>query len=71
MILEVDAGMHKTERAMRDMMEIVGAPFSFYHKRILNLTMPTHAHPKPMGMGGIGHGRHWAWAPDVGLSTCV
>jgi hypothetical protein len=34
--LELDAGMHKTERAMRDMMGNVGAPFSFYHKRILN-----------------------------------
>jgi hypothetical protein len=40
--LELDAGMHKTERATRDMMGNVGAPFNFHHKRILNLAMPTH-----------------------------
>ena len=58
--LELDAGIHKIKRAMRDMMGNVGAPFSFHHKRILNLAMVsrfignaklTHAHPKPMGMG--------------------
>ena len=37
--LELDAGMHKTERATRDMMGNVGAPFSFHHKRILNLAV--------------------------------
>jgi hypothetical protein len=35
--LELDAGMHKTKRATRDMMGNLGAPFSFHHKRILNL----------------------------------
>jgi hypothetical protein len=64
--LELDAGMHKTERATRDMVENVGTPFNFHHKRILNLAVLsqftgnvelTHAHPKPMGMGGFGH-RH-------------
>ena len=34
--LELDAGMHKTERATRDMMGNVGAPLSFHHMRILN-----------------------------------
>jgi hypothetical protein len=52
--LELDVGMHKTKRAMRDMMGNVGAPFNFDHKRILNLAMVsrftgnvelTHAHP--------------------------
>ena len=37
--LELDAGMHKTERATRDMMGNVGAPFNFHHKRILNLAV--------------------------------
>ena len=37
--LELDAGMHKTEHATRDMMGNVGAPFSFHHKIILNLAM--------------------------------
>ena len=35
--LELDARMHKTKRATRDMMGNVGAPFNFHHKRILNL----------------------------------
>ena len=37
--LELDARMHKIERAMRDMMGNVGAPFNFHHKRILNLAV--------------------------------
>ena len=37
--LELDAWTHKTERATRDMMGNVGAPFSFHHKRILNLAV--------------------------------
>ena len=37
--LELDAGMHKTEHATRDMMGNVGAPFNFHHKRILNLAV--------------------------------
>ena len=36
---ELDAGMHKTERATRDMMGNVGAPFNFHHKRIVNLVV--------------------------------
>jgi hypothetical protein len=52
--VELDAGMHKSERATRDMMGNVGAPFSFHHKRILNLAVVsrftgnaklTHVHP--------------------------
>jgi hypothetical protein len=52
--LELDAEMHKTECATRDMIGNVGVPFSFHHKIILNLTMVsqftgnvelTHAHP--------------------------
>jgi len=37
--LELDAEMHKTKHATRDIMGNVGALFSFHHKRILNLAM--------------------------------
>ena len=37
--LELDAGMHKTERATRDMMGNVGASFNFHHKKILNIAV--------------------------------
>jgi hypothetical protein len=37
--LELDAGMHKTERATRDMMGNVGVAFSFHHEIILNLAV--------------------------------
>ena len=37
--LELDAGMHKTKRAMHHMMGNVGAPFSSHHKRILDLVV--------------------------------
>ena len=37
--LELDAWMHITGCAMRDMMGNVGAPFSFQLKRILNATV--------------------------------
>ena len=37
--LELDAGMHITERATRNMMGNVGALFSFHHKRMLNLAV--------------------------------
>ena len=37
--LELDTGMHKSERATRHMMGSVGAPFSFHHKIILNLVV--------------------------------
>ena len=37
--LELDARMHKTERATRGMMGNMGAPFNFHHKRILNLAV--------------------------------
>jgi hypothetical protein len=52
--LELDARMHKIKCATRDMMGNVGAPFSFHHKRMLNLAVVsrftgnaklTHAHP--------------------------
>jgi hypothetical protein len=74
--LELDVGMHKTKRATRDMMGDVGVPFSFHHKRILNLAVAsrftgnaklTHAHPwaiilDPCPPKTHGHGWVWAWA---------
>jgi hypothetical protein len=72
--LELDAGMHKTKCATRNMMGNVGAPFSFHHKRILNLVMVsrftgnaklTHAHPCPPMP--TQNPWAWMWAPNVGL----
>jgi hypothetical protein len=63
--LELDARMHKTKRATHVMMGNVGAPFSFHHKRMLNLAVVsrfsgnvelTHAHPCLPKTHGHGHG---------------
>ena len=38
-VLELDARMHKIEPVTHDMMRNERAPFTFHHKRILNLAM--------------------------------